>query len=111
MTFLYLNSDKMGDGESDLGKKLLKSFLHELAESETSIDMIGCVNSAIRLTTKGSDVIDILQKFEDRGAKIATCGNCLDHYGCRENLLIGAVGTMKMTVQIMKTADLVIRPN
>jgi hypothetical protein len=27
MTFLYLTSDKMGEGEPELGRKLLKSFL------------------------------------------------------------------------------------
>ena len=111
MTFLYLNSDKMGDGDAELGKKLLKSFLYELAESKTPIDMIGCVNSAIKLTTKGSEVIEILQKLEKRGVKIASCGTCLDHYDRREDLLIGQIGTMDMTVQIMASADRVIRPN
>lgn len=111
MTFLYLNSEKMGEGEPALGKKLLKSFLRELAASGTQIDLIGCVNSAISLTTEGSDVIDIFKEFEERGVKIATCGTCLDHHGRRDKLLIGGVGTMDMTVEIMVTADKVIRPN
>jgi len=29
MTFLYLNSDKMGEGDPELGQKLLVIFLHE----------------------------------------------------------------------------------
>lgn len=111
MTFLYLNSDKMGDGPEELGKKLLKSFLKELLESGTHVDLIGCVNSGVKLTTEGSEVIDILRQFEQKGTKIATCGTCLDYHGLREKLLIGEVGSMKMTVEIMTKADKVIRPN
>lgn len=111
MKFLYLNSDKMGDGDPQLGKKLMKSFLTELAASETPIDLIGCVNSAINLTTEGSDVIDILKIFEGRGVRIASCGTCLEHYGRKDALLIGEVGTMDMTVKIMASAEQIIRPN
>jgi len=111
MRFLYLNSEKMGDGDPALGKKLMKSFLSELVASDTKVDLIGCVNSAINLTTEGSEVIDLFRAFEARGARIATCGTCLDHYGRRDALLIGEVGTMNMTVEIMATADHIIRPN
>ncbi|MHB2148568.1 sulfurtransferase-like selenium metabolism protein YedF [Calditrichota bacterium LG25] len=111
MIFLYLNSDKMGDGDPELGKKLLKSFLSELLASNTKIDFVGCVNSGINLTTEGSDVLEILKEFEKKGTKIATCGTCLKHYGKTEKLLIGQIGTMKMTVEIMTKADKVIRVN
>ncbi|MCD6375490.1 MAG: sulfurtransferase-like selenium metabolism protein YedF [Caldisericaceae bacterium] len=111
MTFLYLNSDKMGDGPDDLGKKLLKSFLTELLEADVKIDLIGCINSAVYLTTEGSEVIDILRKFEQKGTKIATCGTCLDYHGLRDKLLIGEIGSMKMAVELMIKADKVIRPN
>lgn len=111
MTFLYLNSDKMGQGDPDLGRKLMNIFLSTLARSEVTIDVIGCVNSGINLTTEGSDVIDILRTLEKRGAKIATCGTCLDYHGKRDQLLIGGVGTMEDTVAIMSQATKVIRPN
>lgn len=64
MTFLYLNSDKMGEGDPQLGRNLLAVFLQKLAESNTKIDVVGCVNSGIYLTTEGSKVIDSLQKLE-----------------------------------------------
>ena len=111
MTFLYLNSDKMGAGDPELGRKLMRIFLSELANSSVQIDVIGCVNSGINLTTKGSEVIDSLKILEEKGARIATCGTCLDHHNRRDELLIGQVGTMDMTVQILSQADRVIRPN
>jgi hypothetical protein len=81
-----------------------------LAASSAQIDLIGCVNSGIFLTTEGSPVIDALRALEARGARIATCGTCLDYHGRRDALLIGEVGTMPMTVQILTTADRVVRP-
>ena len=111
MTLLYLNSDQMGQGDPALGKKLLKSFLNELAKSSIQIDVIGCVNSGIHLTTKGSEVLEALQALQDKGAKIATCGTCLDFHGKRAELMIGEIGSMDQTVGIMYEAEKVIRPN
>ena len=110
MTLLYLCSDQFGMGEIELGRKLLEIYLEELAHSDVKIDLVGCSNSGIFLTTDGSRVIESLRLLEKKGARIASCGTCLDHYHLREKLLIGEVGTMDMTVQALATADRVIRP-
>jgi len=110
MTFLYLCSDRMGSGDDELGEQLMRSYLKELAASDVSIDVVGCANSGIRLTVEGSKVIPYLRALQERGARIATCGTCLDHHGLRDKLLIGSVGTMDQTVQVMGMADRIIRP-
>lgn len=110
MTFLYLNSDKMGKGDDKLGKILLENFLDKLANSNIKIEFVGCVNSAINLTTEGSHVIDVLRKFEKNGAKISSCGTCLDYFKKREKLKIGKIGTMDGTIELMATADKIIQP-
>ncbi len=110
MKFLFLNSKLMGHGDEMLGEKLLAVFLKELAASDHQIDLIGCVNGAVSLTTQNGDALDSLKKLEAKGAKIASCGTCLDFYGLRDQLLIGSIGTMQQTVEIMNTADRVIRP-
>jgi len=110
MTFLYLDSNKMGNGDDTLGKILIESFLEKLSNSDVKIDFIGCVNSGVRLTTQGSTVIDILKNFEERGAKIASCGTCLDYHKIKDKLLIGEVGTMEQSVEIMAKADKIINP-
>ena len=110
MTFLYLNSNKMGHGENKLGEILLESFLEKLSNSDVKIDFIGCVNSGVKLTTSGSPVIDIFKKFEEKGAKIASCGTCLGYYKIKEKLLIGEIGTMEQSVELMAKADKIINP-
>lgn len=109
MTFLYLNKDTMGFGNPELGRKLLVSFLKNLVESEQKIDMIGCVNSGISLTTEAGEVLELLKILESRGTNIATCGTCLDYHGKRDKLLIGMVGSMPQMVEIIGKADKVIQ--
>jgi len=89
MTLLYLNSNQMGSGDPALGKKLLKIFLEKLAASDVQVDLVGCVNSGIYLTSEGSEVLDSLKKLQQKGARISTCGTCLDHLHLREKLQIG----------------------
>ncbi len=101
----------MGQGDSKLGRKLLMTFLKKLSESNTKIDVVGCVNSGVYLTTDGSKVIDSMYKLEAKGAKIATCGTCLEYFELNDKLLIGEIGTMDETVKIMSAADRIIRPN
>lgn len=110
MNFLYLNSKSMGNGPEALGEKLLLSFLKNLADSTHHVDFVGCVNSAVELTTQQGDALEQLRAMEAKGAKIVSCGTCLDHFDRRDDLLIGSVGTMPDTVEIMMTADRVIRP-
>lgn len=110
MNFLYLNSDKMGEGDPELGRKLLVVFLEKLAASDVPVDMVGCVNDGIRLTTEEGPALASLQVLAARGARIATCGTCLDYHGKREALRIGEVGNMDGTVAIMATAERIIRP-
>ncbi|MCA9784539.1 MAG: DsrE family protein [Candidatus Cloacimonetes bacterium] len=110
MTFLYLNSDCMGTGDDELGRRLLLAFLEKLLESRTPVDLVGCVNSGIRLSTEAGRGAELLARLEQAGARIASCGTCLDHFGKREQLLVGEVGSMDGTVKVMTEADRVIRP-
>jgi len=99
----------MGNGDPQLGRKLLKNFLQKLADSDVRVDAVGCVNAAVLLTSEGSEVIDSLKKLEQKGAQIATCGTCLDHLNLQDKLQIGGVGTMEQSVQVMATAERIIR--
>ncbi len=111
MTFLYLSSDCLGGGTDEvLGKKLLLLFLEKLAGSDVRVDLIGCVNGAVKLTTGEGVGLESLKALQGRGSRIASCGTCLDHLGLRDSLKIGEVGSMDMTVQAMAIADRVIRP-
>ena len=101
---------KTGNGEPDLGDKLMKSFLSMLWESETIPDRIVCLNSGIFLTTGGSHVEDILRKFEEKGSEILSCGTCLEYYNRKDTLIIGKPTNMKDTVEAMLNFKKVLSP-
>ena len=107
---LFLNSSGLGQGEIDLGEKLMQAFLRMLMESGTTPAKIICMNSGIFLTTEGSQVIDMLSQFEENGSEILSCGTCLDYYGRKDKLLIGQSTNMKATVDSMLGFKKILSP-
>lgn len=100
----------MGEGDAELGRRLLVIFLEKLAASDVRIDVVGCVNNGILLTTEENAALPSLRALEERGARVVSCGTCLDYHDRRGALLVGEVGSMDGTVAIMATAERIIKP-
>jgi len=107
---LLLKSSGLGDGEPDLGEKLLTAFLDTLYNTGVYPARIGCLNSGIFLTTEGSPVLDTLRKFEAAGTEILSCTTCLNYYHRMEKLCIGKAATMKDTVTDLLKFKKVLAP-
>ena len=107
---LVLKSSGLGDGEPDLGEKLLKTFLAILFESGHFPARIICLNSGIFLTTGASEASETLEKFQSQGTQILSCSTCLEYYGRKDLLAIGDSTTMKDTVSAMLSFERVIQP-
>lgn len=107
---LILKSSTIGDGEPDLGEKLMKSFLTQLVELGEIPSKIICLSSGIFLTTEGSYVFDILKEFEKQGTEILSCGTCLEYYDRKEKLIIGKPTNMTDTVRAMLSFSKVVTP-
>jgi len=107
---LIIKSTGLGEGEPDMGEKLMGAFLGTLLESERIPDQIIFMNAGAFLTTEGSAHIGLLKEFEHNGARISTCGTCLDYYGRKDKLLAGSAGTMKETVAAMLGHSKIISP-
>lgn len=105
---LVLKSSGLGEGEADLSEALLEKFLTILFESGNLPARIICMNSAIFLTTGASAYIELLTKFQNAGTELFSCGTCLEYYGRKDQLRIGAVGNMKDTVSAMLSFEKVI---
>ncbi len=107
---IIIKSSGLGEGEPDLGEKLMKAYLKMLFESGELPDEIIFMNSGIFLTTEGSDVLDLILDMEEEGVKIASCGTCLDYYGRKEKLRVGSPGNMRDTVASMGSHQKVLTP-
>jgi selenium metabolism protein YedF len=107
---LVIDSSGLGDGEPDLGEKLMKAFLKILLESGDLPAKIICMNSGIFLTTEGSPVLEILKRYEEQGSEIFSCGTCLDYYGRSDRLRVGNPSNMKDTVGALLNFKRVLKP-
>ena len=76
-----LSANTMGNGEEQLGKILMKSFIFALTKQNQLPEIILCYNSGASLTCEDSDSLEDLKSLEAEGVKILTCGTCLDHFG------------------------------
>ena len=109
-TIVVIDSDKMGAGDEELSNTLLKGFIYALSSQDIPPAKIIFYNSGVRMTTEGSASIEDLKVLENAGAKIYSCGACLNNYGLTEKLLVGEATNMYNIVEYLLAADLVVRP-
>lgn len=107
---VYINSHLMGNGDEALGSFLMKAFLKTLVDLDTKPNRLVLVNSGVQLASEGSKVLDTLMVLSERGAEILSCGTCLDFYGLKGKLKVGAVSNMVEIIQSMVEADRLIKP-
>ena len=104
-TCIFINSDKMGSGNDELGHVLMKGYIYTLTESKPYPKSILFVNSGIKLTTENEATIENLKLLEEAGVEILSCGTCLDYYGLKENLKVGTVTNMYTIVETMNNSS------
>lgn len=109
-TVIYCGSDRMGNGDDEFGRVLLRNFLTTLLEMEPLPDIILFVNSGINMTITGSQSLDALKTLESRGVDIASCGLCLEFYEKKEELSVGRVTNMYEMAEVQCQAARVITP-
>lgn len=102
-------SNLLGSGDERLGSILMRSFLKTLKDAEPRPWRLLLVNSGVRLSTIGSDLLDDLRALEQSGVEILSCGTCLDYYGLLDALQVGMKTNMHEIVSSLVSADRVVR--
>lgn len=123
--YLYLNKDKedlvievekgelailvtsqfFGQGDEELGKILMNSFLYTLTEMTGQIKNLIFMNAGVYLACEGSPVIENLQALQENGVEILACGTCLDFYDIKDKLEVGRVTNMYTAMEILANAS------
>ena len=107
---VYINSNLLGVGEEALGAILMRSFLKTLLNLKPIPSKLIFINSGVRLTAEGSEILDSLKGLSEKGVGILSCGTCLDFYGLKEKLKVGIISNMYDIAQSLLEADRLIRP-
>lgn len=102
-------TNKLGDGNDELGIILMKSYMFALSEADIIPTDLIFINSGVKLVTKNSEVLESLKKLEERGVKIQVCGTCLDFYKLKEELQIGEISNMYSIVETINNANKIIK--
>lgn len=109
-TVFVFASDRMGEGNDELGKVLIKGFIFAVTQLDTLPKTMLFYNGGATLTSEGSDSIEDLKNLEAQGVEILTCGTCLNYYGLTEKLRVGSVTNMYSIVEKMAAAGKIVRP-
>ena len=102
---VVLSEDRMGRGSDELGRVLIRSFLHTLLETVPLPEKIICYNTGAKLAAEGSDVLDDLGDLQKKGVDVLVCGTCLNYFGLSDKLKVGKVSNMYDIATILVNAS------
>ncbi|MBI3944732.1 MAG: sulfurtransferase-like selenium metabolism protein YedF [Armatimonadetes bacterium] len=106
---LVIAGETMGQGDPELGRRLLGNFLHALEAGRRFPDTICFYNEGVRLVVQGSPALQNLQTLEALGVRLLACRTCIEFYGLGDRVAVGTVGTMADIVAALFDAGSVIR--
>ncbi len=107
---VVISSDIMGQGDDELGLRLMKSFFISLSCLDSMPSSVMFYNSGVKLTVKNSGVIEILHELENKGVEILICGTCVDHYKLNSQTDVGTICDMYLITQRLSRTGNIIRP-
>ena len=99
---VYLFTRKQIGDDNELGRKLIRGFLNNLAKQEVLPKLLFFMNEATFLVcTEDETLLTPLRALADKGVDIAVCKTCLDFYNIPvEKMPLGRVGTSPEFVKI-----------
>jgi selenium metabolism protein YedF len=106
---VLIGAEALGQGDDELGRLLMRSFLHTLGESKPLPDTLIFLNGGVKLVTVGSPVVDDLKALRDAGVEILACGTCLGHFGLKERVAVGEISNMYTIVEHLLGASKILR--
>jgi selenium metabolism protein YedF len=97
---ILVSSDKLGEGDSQLGESVLETFFTILKQREELPHSIFCMNRGVFTLTDESFVSVHLKELEDKGVQILACKTCVDHYELAEKLSVGTISSMGYFIEL-----------
>ncbi|HSB79895.1 MAG TPA: sulfurtransferase-like selenium metabolism protein YedF [Candidatus Methylomirabilis sp.] len=98
---LLLGSEGMGRGDDSLGLTILGNFLKTLVGNPLRPEKIVCWNAGVKLLTRDSPVLGMLQDLEGVGVEILACKTCVEHFGLQGKLQAGEISTMPVISDVL----------
>jgi selenium metabolism protein YedF len=107
---VVLTSEKMGEGEDQLGHLLMINFIKALKDLDELPQKMVFYNSGVKLAVNSSPVIEILRDLEKMGVDLLLCTTCISHYSLESVIGTGIVSNMYTIADVMATTGKIVRP-
>jgi selenium metabolism protein YedF len=101
---ILIDSDSLGRGSDELGKILMRTFMHTLEGSDDKPQKIILINGGVKLACAGSEVLEDLQNVAAKGVEVLCCGTCLDYFGLKTSLQVGRISNMYEILEALTRA-------
>ena len=105
-----IKGELMGEGDPDLGRILMETFVENLKLQEQLPTHVILYNGGVKLAMKQSPVCGALTELEDLGTRIMLCGTCIDHYGLQLDIGVGMISNMVVITETLAAAGHVVTP-
>jgi len=107
---VVISSDKMGEGDEELGHLLMANFIKALKDLDELPSKMVFYNNGVKLATKSSPVIEHLRDLEKMGVELMLCATCISHYSLESVVGAGTVSNMYTITEVMASAGNIIKP-
>lgn len=110
---VVIDSDVMGsssDGNVELGRTLIKSFVSSLLEQDVLPSEVVLYNAGVKLATDEVSTWEDLKALEDKGVSIFSCGLCTDYYGVTDKIQVGTITNMFAIVAMLRERHNIVKP-
>jgi selenium metabolism protein YedF len=105
-----ITSDKMGEGDSELGQLLIGNFIKALKDLDKLPQHMVFYNKGVTLAVKDSPVIEHIKDLEKMGVEIHLCATCVNYYKLEKDIAVGTLSNMYSIAEVMASAGNVVRP-
>ncbi len=107
---ISITSDKMGQGDDELGAILMQAFINTLKKQSPLPATVIFYNAGVLLCQQDSPVVPALTELSELGVKLILCGTCVDFYGIKDKLAIGEISNMFTIQETLNHAARIIAP-
>jgi selenium metabolism protein YedF len=107
---VVISSDKMGDGDDELGHLLMSNFIKALKDLDRLPQKMVFYNKGVTIVTKSSPVIGHLTDLEKMGVELLLCATCVNYYKIEEQRGAGILSNMYVIAEAMASAEKIIKP-
>ncbi|KJR45568.1 hypothetical protein UF75_4040 [Desulfosporosinus sp. I2] len=104
---LILKGERMGEGDLELGHKMMRGFLKMLSKQSIKPKSIFFLGDSVRLATKNSQVLEFLQQIQEDGVELLLCKAAVEWYQIEGEIAIGKVTSTGLWLERLGSLEVI----